>query len=105
MAKYAPENIRNIALCGHRSCGKTTLVDRMLNFTKTVTRPASVDDGTSICDFDEEEKNRKFTVEAKVTHFEHADKRRRIGVHQWRSEDIGSIKRLHSDVSGEPTQN
>ena len=74
MAKYAPENIRNIALCGHRSCCKTTLVDRMLNFTQTVTRPASVDDGTSICDFVEEEKNRKFTVEAKVTHFEHADK-------------------------------
>ena len=75
MAKHQLSDIRNIAFVGHGSCGKTTLIDKMLNHTGAVTRPASVDDKTSICDFDEEEKNHKYTVEAKVVHFTHAGKR------------------------------
>ena len=75
MAKYKVEDIRNIALCGHGSAGKTTLVDTLLNKTGTINRPGSVDDGTSICDFDDEEKHHKYTIEASVTHFEHAGKR------------------------------
>ena len=69
MENLAVENIRNIALCGHGSSGKTTLVDKILQFTGEITRPASVDDGTSVCDFDEEEKAHKYTIEAKITHF------------------------------------
>ena len=74
MAKYKVDDIRNIVLCGHGSAGKTTLVDAILNKTGVVNHPASVDDGTSICDFDEEEKHHKYTIEAKVTHFDHAGK-------------------------------
>ncbi len=40
-----------------------------------MTRPASVDDGTSVCDFDEEEKHHKRSLEAALVHFEHAGKR------------------------------
>ncbi|MDO5554278.1 MAG: elongation factor G [Planctomycetia bacterium] len=68
------ENIRNIALCGHGGSGKTTLADTFLNVTGMVKRPASVDDGSSICDFDEEEKSHKYTIEASITHFDHAGK-------------------------------
>ena len=57
------EDIRNIVFCGHGSAGKTTLVDKILTTTGAVNRPASVDDGTSICDFDEEEKHHKYTIE------------------------------------------
>jgi len=70
----AVENLRNVAFCGHGSSGKTTLVDRMLVKTGAVNGSPSVDDGTSICDFDEEEKHHQYTIEAKVTHFEHAKK-------------------------------
>jgi len=72
MANCTVERIRNIALVGHKSCGKTTLVDRMLTSTGMVNRPASVDEGTSICDFDDEEKAHHYTIEASVVHFEHA---------------------------------
>ena len=71
MAKYKTEDIRNVVFCGHVSAGKTTLVDRILNDTGAVHRQASVDDGTSICDFDEEEKTHKYTIETKVTHFDY----------------------------------
>ncbi|MCF0234923.1 MAG: GTP-binding protein, partial [Thermoguttaceae bacterium] len=74
MAKYTPENIRNIVLCGHGGSGKTTLADALLNVTGKVKRPASVDDGTSICDFDEEEKSHKYTIETSCINFDHAGK-------------------------------
>ncbi len=72
MAKYEVGQIRNILFCGHGSSGKTTLIDKLLNATGAVNRAASVDDRTSICDFDEEEKQHQYTIEAKLTHFEHA---------------------------------
>ncbi|MHB1033493.1 MAG: elongation factor G [Pirellulales bacterium] len=75
MAKYKVENIRNIALCGHGSAGKTTLVDKILTTTGTINRLANVDEGTSICDFDEEEKHHKYTIESTVVHFDHDGKR------------------------------
>ena len=73
MAKAKVENIRNLAICGHGSSGKTTLVDQMLVKTGTVNANPSVDDGTSICDFDAEEKDHKYTIEASVVHFQHGD--------------------------------
>ena len=78
MAKDKIEDIRNIAFCGHGSAGKTTLVDKLLNETGTVNRPASVDEGSSICDFDEEEKQHKYTIEASLVHFEHGGKSFRV---------------------------
>ncbi len=74
MAKYNVPDIRNVVLCGHGSSGKTTLVDRILNLSGAVTRPANVDDGTSVCDFDEEEKHHKYSIEAALVHFDYAGK-------------------------------
>lgn len=74
MAQRTVADIRNIVFCGHGSAGKTTLVDKLLMKTGAVNHPASVDDGTSICDFDEEEKHHKYTVEAKLVHFDYGGK-------------------------------
>ena len=64
-------DIRNIAVCGHGSSGKTMLVDHLLVKTGAVTGQPSVDNGTSISDFDEEEKHHKHSVEASIVHFDH----------------------------------
>jgi elongation factor G len=74
MAKVHVESIRNIVLCGHGLAGKTTLIDKMLMKTGAINRPASVDDGTSVCDFDEEEKHHKHSIESSIVHFEHDGK-------------------------------
>ena len=75
MASANLANIRNIAFCGHGSSGKTTLVDNLLVSTGTVNGTPSVDNGTSICDFDAEEKSHNYSVEASVVHFQHGGKR------------------------------
>ncbi len=68
------EDIRNVAVVGHGSTGKTTLVDQILVSTGAVNAKPSVDDETSICDFDEEEKHHKHSIETAVTHCEHKGK-------------------------------
>ncbi len=68
------KSIRNVCLCGHGSAGKTTIADALLALTKTVASNPSVDDGTSICDFDPEEKAHKYTIEASCVHFDHGGK-------------------------------
>jgi len=74
MANYSVEDIRSVVFCGHGSAGKTTLVDRLLSTTGAVKHVGSVDEGTSVCDFDEEEKQHKYTIEATLVHFDHAGK-------------------------------
>jgi elongation factor G len=74
MPQHKVEDIRNIAFCGHGSAGKTMLVDTLLMKTGAITQPASVDNGTSVCDFDEEEKHHKHSIEASLAHFQHGGK-------------------------------
>lgn len=68
------EDIRNIVVVGHGSSGKTTLVDNLLVQAGAVSTKPSVDDGTSICDFDDEEKHHKHSIESAVTNCEHKGK-------------------------------
>ncbi|MFW6457577.1 MAG: GTP-binding protein, partial [Planctomycetota bacterium] len=72
MAKRSVEDIRNIAIVGHGNSGKTTFVDHALNAVGAADRPGSVEEGTSLSDWTEEEKKRQFSIESSVFHFDHA---------------------------------
>src|SRR5438445_12247556 len=74
MAKHNAEDIRNIALVGHGAAGKTSLADALLFKAGIVDRRGSVDDGTSVSDYDDEEKKRHFSIDTSVLHFEHQGK-------------------------------
>jgi len=74
MSKYHTEDIRNIALAGHRASGKTSLADALLFQAKAVERKGSVDEGTSVSDFDEEEKHHRFSIDTTVLNLEHKGK-------------------------------
>jgi elongation factor G len=74
MAKYRVDDIRNIALVGHAATGKTSLADALLFKAGAIDRRGSVDDKTSVSDYDEEEKNRKHSLDTSVLHLEHKGK-------------------------------
>ncbi|MEX1042769.1 MAG: elongation factor G [Pirellulaceae bacterium] len=75
MATMLKETVRDIVLCGHGSTGKTSLLDRILELTHEVDGHHSVDDGTSFCDFEPEEKSHHCSIESSLAHFHHGDLR------------------------------
>ena len=64
---------RNLAICGHASAGKTTLVDRLLAESGAVSGTPDVNQKTSISDFDEEEKVHGHSIESSLVHLSHGD--------------------------------
>ena len=71
MAKYSPENCRNIALVGGPDSGKTSLTDALLFKGGAVTRLGKVNDGTSVSDYDPEEKDKKHSLNLSIIHLTH----------------------------------
>lgn len=64
-------DLRNVAIVGHANCGKTSLGEAMLHATGVTNRLGSVDDGSSMLDFDEESRERKQSVDSSVFYVEH----------------------------------
>ena len=73
MKDYKAENIRNIAVVGHGSEGKTTLVEAMLFATGTIDRQGRVEDGTTTTDYDPEEVRRGISISAALAPLEWKD--------------------------------
>ncbi len=70
MAQRTPTNICNIALVGHGGVGKTTFVDHLLHAVGFAKRAGDVDAGTSLSDYEPEEKDRRFSIHSAIFHFE-----------------------------------
>ena len=68
--EYPLERYRNIGIIAHIDAGKTTTTERILFYTGRTYRIGSVDDGTTVTDWMEQERERGITiVSAAVTAF------------------------------------
>ena len=70
MAKRSTSDILNVALFGHGGVGKTTLVEHVLHAVGFANRPGDVEAGSSLSDHEAEERERKFSIDTSVFHFE-----------------------------------
>lgn len=67
--------IKNVAIVGHASKGKTTLAEAMLNVAGVTERMGKVADGNTVSDSDAEEKKRGVSISSAVLQFPYADAR------------------------------
>lgn len=69
MRQYLAGKIRNVALAGHSSAGKTSLAEALLFKAGASDRLGKVADGNTVCDFDAEEIKRKVSVGSSIAPF------------------------------------
>ena len=65
---FATRDIRNIALLGHSSCGKTTFAETMLFEAGSLTRRGTVEAGTTASDYTDMERERGNSVFSTLMH-------------------------------------
>jgi len=71
MKEYSTQNIRNIALASHSGSGKTMLAEALLFFTGGLTRLGDINAGTTVSDFQDEEKRRGISISTSVVPVEY----------------------------------
>ncbi len=73
MAVFNTKQIRNVALLGHGSSGKTSLAEAMLYLAKCSDRLGKTGDGNTVSDYDPEEIKRKFSLYSSLMNVEWKD--------------------------------
>jgi len=96
MKNYPPAEIRNFAIVGHASSGKTMLSEAMLLCAGVITRMGRIADGTTASDYHVSEKQRRISVSASLLHLEWAGKKFNMidtpGYLDFISEGLGALR-------------
>lgn len=74
MADYTIKDIRNIALISHAGSGKTMLSEAILYNAGVTNRFGKVEDGTTVSDYSEDEKERRISINSSVLSFDYKGK-------------------------------
>ena len=96
MKTYQPTDLRNFAIVGHASSGKTMLAEAMLMCGGVINRMGRIADGSTVSDYHVSEKNRKISVSASLLHTEWMGKKFNIidtpGYLDFISEGLGALR-------------
>jgi elongation factor G len=96
MKTYEAGDIRNFAIVGHASSGKTMLSEAMLACSGVINRMGSIAAGTTVSDYHESEKNRQISTHASLLHTEWLGKKFNIidtpGYLDFISEGLGALR-------------
>ncbi|MGD0998252.1 MAG: GTP-binding protein, partial [Thermoleophilia bacterium] len=65
-----PGKIRNVALVGHRGTGKTSLLEALLFRAGVINRLGKIEDGSTVGDWDDDEKRRQLSLASSLAHVE-----------------------------------
>ncbi len=69
MANFEAKNIRNIILLGHSGSGKTSLAEALLYTAGAIPKMGKVPDGTTVSDYNEDEKEKKHSAGSSLMSF------------------------------------
>jgi len=96
MKEYQAGDIRNFAIVGHASAGKTMLSESMLETAGVINRMGSITAGSTVSDYHESEQKRQISVSASLMHLEWLGKKFNIidcpGYADFISEGLGALR-------------
>src|SRR6185369_2369107 len=96
MKEYKPGDIRNFAIVGHASSGKTMLSEAMLASAGVINRMGSISAGSTVSDYHDNEQQRQISVSATLMHLEWLGKKFNIldcpGYSDFISEGLGALR-------------
>ena len=75
MKQFHSSDIRNFAIVGHGSSGKTSLAEAFLKMGGEITRLGTIEDGSTVSDYHPSEKARKISIHSTPLHMEWANKK------------------------------
>ena len=70
MKSFHSSDIRNFAIVGHGSSGKTSLSEALLKISGEITRIGNVEDGSTVSDYHPAEKSRQISIHSTPLHME-----------------------------------